>query len=73
LSHDEVEIKMLVIKLYRKPDKPEFFRLVRVDAQGDMLLNYPIEVPDSKRTAVWIAPNNVRVEWIKEFADGDTL
>jgi hypothetical protein len=64
---------MVVVKLYRKPDKPEFFRLVRVDAQGDMLLNYPIEVPDSKRTAVWINSNNVRVEWIKEFADGNAL
>ena len=68
-----VGVGMVVVKLYRKPDKPEFFRLVRVDAQGDMLLNYPIEVPDSKRTAVWINSNNVRVEWIKEFADGDAL
>ena len=66
-------VGMRVVKLYRKPDKPEFFKLVRVDSNGDMLLNYPIGVPDSKRHAVWIAPNNVRVEWIKEFADGDTL
>lgn len=64
---------MKVVKLYRKPDKPEYFKLVKVDAQGDMLLNYPIEVPDSKRHAVWISPNNVRVEWIKEFNCGDTL
>jgi hypothetical protein len=64
---------MRVIKLYRKPDKPEFFKLVRVDSNGDMLLNYPIGVPDSKRVAVWITPNNVRVEWIKEFTDGDAL
>ena len=64
---------MKVVKLYRKPDKPEYFKLVKVNDQGDMLLNYPIGSPDSKRSAVWIAPNNVRVEWIKEFNCGDTL
>ena len=64
---------MLIIKLYHKPDKPEFYRLVRFDKDMGLLLNYPIEVPDSKRTAVWINSNNVRVEWIKEFADGNTL
>ena len=58
---------MRVIKLYRKPDKPEFFRLVRVDAQGDMLLNYPIEVPDVKRSARWVKPDEVYIDWIKEI------
>ena len=57
---------MKVVKLYRKPDKPEFFELVRVGEWG-MLLTYPIDKPDSKRSARWLALNEVYVDWIKEF------
>ena len=57
---------MQVVKLYRKPDKPEYFKLVRVE-DGEMLVNYPIDKPNWKREARWIAPTEVYVEWVKEF------
>jgi hypothetical protein len=57
---------MLIIKLYRKPNKPEFFIFVR--RTGDeILLNYPIEVPDRKRHARWLGLNEVYIDWIREF------
>ena len=57
---------MLIIKLYRKPDKPEFFIYVR--RLGDeILLLYPIEVPDRKRQARWLGLNEVYIDWIREF------
>ena len=57
---------MKIVKLYRKPDKPEFFIFVR--RKGDeILLNYPLEVPDRKRNARWLGLNEVYIDWIKEF------
>jgi hypothetical protein len=57
---------MRVVKLYRKPDKPEFFEFVRVGDWG-LLLNYPIDVPDRKRNARWLGLNEVYIDWIREF------
>jgi hypothetical protein len=57
---------MRVIKLYRKPDKPEFFVLVR-RVNNEILLNYPIDVPDRKRHARWLGLNEVYIDWIREF------
>jgi len=57
---------MRVIKLYRKPDKPEFYVLVRRGERG-LLVNYPIDKPDRKRMARWFSLNEVYVDWIKEF------
>lgn len=57
---------MRVVKLYRKPNQPEFVKLVRVEG-GEMLVNYPIDKPDWKREARWIAPSEVHVDWIKTF------
>ena len=57
---------MKVVKLYRKPDKPEFYVFVRVGEMG-MLVNYPIDKPDRKRSARWFDLNDVYVDWIKEF------
>lgn len=57
---------MKVIKLYRKPDKPEFFVYVKRGEQG-ILVNYPIDVPDRKRSAKWLGLNEVYIDWIKEF------
>jgi hypothetical protein len=57
---------MLVIKLYRKPDKPEFF--IYVKRLGDeILLIYPIELPERKRHARWLNLNEVYIDWIREF------
>ena len=60
---------MLIIKLYHKPDKPEFYRLVRFDKDMGLLLNYPIEVPDVKRSARWVKPSEVFIDWIREVHD----
>ena len=60
---------MRVIKLYRKPDKPEFYKLVRNDAHA-LLVNYPIEAPDRKRQARWFYFDEVRIDWIRRFGDG---
>ena len=58
---------MLVIKLYRKPNKPEFYSLVRWNG-GRLLVNYPIEAPNHKRQARWFEFNEVYIDWIREFA-----
>lgn len=60
---------MVVIKLYRRPDTPEFYRLVRVDKDMGLLLNYPIELPDVKRSARWVQPSEVFIDWIREVCD----
>jgi len=59
---------MLVIKLYRKPDKPEFYSLIRWNG-GRLLVNYPIEVPDRKRSARWFEYNEVYIDWIREISN----
>ena len=59
---------MKVIKLYRKPNKPEFYALVRSGEQG-LLVNYPIESPDRKRSARWFFFDEVYIDWIKEFSN----
>jgi len=57
---------MRVVKLYRKPDKPEFYVFVR--RVGDfVLVNYPTLLPDNKRNARWLDLSEVYVDWIKEF------
>jgi len=40
--------------------------LVRFDKDMGLLLNYPIEVPDVKRSARWVKPSEVYIDWIKE-------
>jgi hypothetical protein len=57
---------MKVIKLYRKPDKPEFYKLVRSDNHA-LLVNYPIDVPNSKRMARWLYADEVYVDWVRTF------
>lgn len=59
---------MKVIKLYRKPNQPEYFKLVRVNGR-EMLLDYPIGLPDSKRMCRWLNLDDVYVDWVKEFQD----
>jgi len=58
---------MKIIKLYRKPDKPEFFVLVRSCPKLGMLVNYPIYKPDRKREAKWFEIGSVYVDWVREF------
>lgn len=58
---------MKVIKLYRKPNQPEFYVYVRRGEHG-LLLNYPLDKPDRKRSARWLSLNEVYIDWIREFA-----
>jgi hypothetical protein len=58
---------MKVIKIYQKPDKAEFYVFVRAE-NDEVLLNYPIEMPDTKRSAKWLKLNEIYIDWIKEFA-----
>ena len=57
---------MRVIKLYRKPNKPEFYVFVRSGEQG-LLVNYPLDAPDRKRMARWFFFDEVKIDWIREF------
>jgi len=57
---------MKIVKLYRKPDKPEFFILVRTKGH-EMLLNYPLDKPDRKREARWLNMNEVYIDWVREI------
>lgn len=59
---------MKVVKLYRKPDQPEFFVFTKCDEQG-ILVNYPTGVPDRMRGARWFLFDEVYIDWIREFAD----
>jgi hypothetical protein len=60
------EIEMQVIKLYRKPDKPEYMALI-CQVGNEILVNYPLDVRYGKRTARWFDVNEVYIDWIREF------
>jgi hypothetical protein len=64
VSDEEVEVK--VIKLYRKPDKPEFFGLIKTGKWG-LLVEYPLDKPYSKRVSRWLGLDEVYIDWIREF------
>lgn len=55
-----------VIKLYRKPNTPEFYSLVRVRGNS-LLVNYPIDKPYRKQSARWFNFNEVYIDWIREI------
>ena len=57
---------MRIIKLYRKPNKPEFYEFVRAGDWG-LLVVYPIDKPNRKRLARWLGLNEVYIDWIREF------
>jgi hypothetical protein len=71
---------MKVIKLYQlkenrlrpkyNPEKPEYYHLVRSDMYkggSALLVNYPIDKPNSKREARWFYTDEVHVEWVRTF------
>ena len=61
---------MQVIKLYRKPNQPEFYcYLKRVG--NEILLVYPIDKPNRKRMARWLDLDNIYIDWIREFKHHD--
>lgn len=57
---------MKVIKLYRKPNEPEFYMFERTGERG-ILVAYPIAVPNRKRMARWFGLDEVYIDWVKEF------
>jgi len=59
---------MRVVKLYRKPDKPEFFALVKTGKWG-ILVEAPIDKPYHKRMGKWFGLNEVYIDWIREIKE----
>ncbi len=57
---------MKVVKLYRKPDEPEYYKLVRI-VGNEMLLDYPISKPNRFRMCRWIKQSDVYIEWIRTY------
>jgi hypothetical protein len=65
---------MLVVKLYmNRETEPRFFEYRKVGEkglelfEGWLLVAYPLDKPESKRSAKWIDPSRCRVDWIREF------
>ena len=58
---------MRVIKLYRKPNKPEFYEFIKLGEWG-LLVAYPIDKPNRKRLARWLDLDTVLIDWIREFS-----
>jgi hypothetical protein len=51
-------------------EKPEYYHLVRSDMYkggSALLVNYPIDKPNSKREARWFYTDEIHVEWVKTF------
>jgi hypothetical protein len=63
---------MKVIKLYRKPNKPEFFGFIKTGKWG-LLVEYPIDKPYAKRSSRWLELHEVYIDWIREFSNGNAL
>lgn len=57
---------MKVIKLYRKPNKPEFFGFIKTGKWG-LLVEYPIDKPYRKRMSRWLELDEIYIDWIREF------
>lgn len=62
-----------MIKYYKRPDRPEIVRLDKIATEdfgcvkrGDMLVTYPIHLSEGLRLNMWLKPNDVWIEWIRE-------
>ena len=64
---------MQIVKLYKgKETEPRFYEFVREGRAeekfaGHILVAYPLEKRESSRHCRWYSPNEVRIDWIKEF------
>jgi hypothetical protein len=63
-----------IVKLYRNREtEPRFFEFIREGEkglelfEGWILVAYPLDKPESKRSAKWLDPSRCRVDWIREF------
>lgn len=63
---------MLIAKILVSPNKVDFWHLIRTDAEGWTLINYPICMPYRKRFARWVRLDQCRVDWIRSFKDATT-
>jgi len=61
---------MRIIKLYQKPNKPEFYKVVRWD-NDSILVNYPLDKPHSKRMARWFYFDEIYIDWIRQLSQGE--
>ena len=65
---------MKIVKLYKGKEKePRFYEFVRegrTDERfaGHILVAYPLEKRESNRLCRWYSPDEIRIDWIKEFA-----
>ncbi len=59
---------MKVVKLYRKPDEPEFYVLVRASGD-DILVNYPTSKPYHLRNARWLNTKDIYIDWVRFYHD----
>lgn len=57
---------MRVIKLYRKPDKPEFYALIKTGEWG-LLVEAPIDKPYRKRMCKWFGLDEIYIDWVREI------
>ena len=57
---------MQIIKLYQKPNKPEYMHLVR-RAGNSILVNSPWHLKYGLRTAKWLDLDAIYVDWIRQF------
>jgi hypothetical protein len=64
---------MKLIKYYKKPNNPQIMKLdkiatedVGVVKRGDLLVSYPIHLRESLRLSMWVRPNEVYIDWIRE-------
>jgi hypothetical protein len=65
--------EMRIIKYYKKPNNPQIVKLdkiatedVGVVKRGDLLVSYPIHLRESLRLSMWVRPNEVYIDWIRE-------
>lgn len=58
---------MLVAKVYTRPNKPEFWHLVAYRPDWGLLVNYPLDVIYRRRTAKWVALDEIYIDWIIEI------
>lgn len=62
------ECSMHVIKFYEgRSTTPQYASFIRRDEKGHLLINEQIDKPYGKRTARWLDPKDVRIEWIRNF------
>lgn len=60
---------MLIAKILHRHKPPEFWHLIRRDAEGWTLINYPLHLPYRKREARWVRLEACYVDWIRDFVN----